>query len=191
MVMNALTLPVPHRRASLRGFWLTLGALTAALGFASAWWNQGGTFVAAGLAGALAVGSVGYVRETFARRVYRAWNRRLVRPFNALAARIVMAICFFIVLVAAGRARARMFLPQRGGAMAWTRRESLPVDAYAALFAGASPDGQSGAWLAHYLRWASRTGNLWSVALLPFLAMLTCLAAEPEKGPPANIYTLF
>ena len=190
MVMIALTLPEQDRRASLRGFWLTLGALTAGLGVAVAWWSREVTLVAAAVAAAVVVGSVGYVRQGFARRVYRAWNRRLVRPFNALAARIVMAICFFIVLVAAGTARARM-LPQRGGAMVWTRRASLPIEAYSALFAGASPDGQSGAWLAHYLGWARRTGNLWSVALLPFLAMLKCLASEPEKGPPANIYTLF
>ena len=189
--MITLTLPSQNRRASLRAFWLTLGVLTAAPGFAAAWWFRDGTLVAAGLAGAVVVGSIGYVREEFARRLYAAWNRRLVRPLSALAARIVMAICFFIVLVAAGRARARLSLTQAGAALVWTPRASLPTDAYSGLFAAASPDGSSGAWVAHYLRWARRTDNLWSVALLPFLAMLKCLASEPEQVAPANIYTLF
>ena len=191
MIMIALTLPVQDRRASLRGFWLTLGALTAAPGLAVASWSLDGAPAVATLAAGVVVGSIGYVREGFARRVYGAWNRRLVRPFSALAARIVTRICFFIVLVAAGRSRDRMALPHAGSAMGWTPRDSLPVDAYEGLFAAPSPDGSSGAWLTHYLRWASRTGNVWSVALLPFLALLKCLAPEADKAPPPNIYTLF
>ena len=189
--MMTLTLPSPNRRASVRAFWLTLGVMTAASGFAAAWWFRDGTSLAAALTAAVVVGSIGYVREELARRVYAAWNRRLVRPLSALAARVVMAICFFIVLVAAGRARARMGLSAAGAALVWTPRASLPTDAYPGLFAAASPDGSSGAWVAHYLRWARQTDNLWSVALLPFLAMLKCLASEPEKVAPANIYTLF
>ena len=48
----------------------------------------------------------------------------------------------------------------------WVPRRSLPIDAYPALFAGARRrrgirrDGSG-----HYMRWASRTHNLWAIVV--------------------------
>jgi hypothetical protein len=190
--MNILTLPSQERRALVRSFWLTLSMLSLVPWLVLAWWFRAAGFVAAGVVAAALLALIALLHEDVVWRVYRAWNRRLVRPFGSAAARAVMRICYFIVFFAVGAAGSRMPLATRHGASTtWTPRGSLPRDAYRTLFGAASPGGAPGAWIPDYVRWARQTGNLWSVSLLPFLAVLRLLPREGESAPQANIYTLF
>jgi hypothetical protein len=188
--MITLTLPSEDRRSLLRGFWLTLGTLLSAPWLALAWWFHSWALAAVAVAAAVLVGSIIFAREAFAWRVYRAWNRRLVRPFGQRAARLVMKVCFFIVFAAAGRAGSGAPFATSGADAAWRTRGALAAESYGSVFAAAS-HGASGAWVADYVSWARHTGNIWSLSLLPFLAVLRWLPLESERPAEANIYTLF
>ena len=192
MSMITLTLPSQERRTLVRSFWFALSALAAVPWLALAWWFHAAEFAAAALGIAVLVCLVPIVHQDFGWRVYRAWNPRLVRPLASIAARVLMAICFFVVVVATSRAGSRLTLAAPGGApTSWVPRSSLPRDAYRMLFDAGSPGGTSGAWISDYLRWARQTGNLWSVSLLPFLAVLRLLPPDEDKVSQGNIYTLF
>ena len=121
--------------------------------------------------------------------MYRAWNRRLVRPFASAGSTAVLAICYSVVVVAAkaGARQGAVTDPQSS----WVSRRSLPSDAYHALFDGARADAASGGWVRNYIRWATRTRNLWATSLLPFLAILKLLSEDEPQASRANIYTLF
>lgn len=186
--MITLTLPAQNRRALLRGFWLTLAALSALPWWAGALWYHPGALFGVGVAAAVIVAAVPLYGEGFAWRVYRAWNARLVRPCAALVERILLRVCFFIMFAAS--ASGRLGNSDSGRMAAWTERGTLPTGAYYALF-GSVGAGASGRWIRDYLAWASRTRHLWSVALLPFLVVLRWLPREADTTPDANIYTLF
>jgi hypothetical protein len=144
------------------------------------------------IAGAIAAGLAGLVmliREDLVWRIYRAWNRRLVRPFASAVSGAVLAICYFVVVVAATAGAQQSAVTE--GRSSWVSRRSLPSDAYGALFAAARADAASGGWVWNYVRWATRTHNLWATSLLPFLAVLKLLSEDEPEAPHANIYTLF
>lgn len=188
--MITLTLPAQNRRALLQGFWLTLGALSALPWWTAALRYRPGAFLTAGVVAAAIVGAVPLYREGFAWRVYQAWNARLVRPYAAVVEGILMRVCFFIVWAAS--ASGRLALSDSGRMASWTERGSLPPGGYPALFGAVSAaPGASGHWIRDYLAWASRTGHMWSVALLPFLVVLRWLPREADTTSDANIYTLF
>ncbi len=190
--MITVALPSAERRALVRAFWLSISGLTALPWLAVALWTQEPVFALAGAVAAVLVGSVSSIREGFVWRVYRAWNRRLVQPFVSRATRVVMAVCFFVILVAVGRAGSRMRLAVSDGAFtSWASRTSLARDAYRTLFAAASSGRADAGWIANYWRWATQTGNFWAVSLLPFLAVLKLLTGEEEQAVQADIYTLF
>ena len=173
--MGTLTVPLEGRRAFVQSFWLTLSVLAAAPWLAAGWWLRAPGLAAAGLALAVVVALPAALRREIAWRGYHAWNHRIVAPFRSTATRILLRICFSLVIVAVGRSG-------RSGAMranvrpSWETRTPLPLDAY---------DTPT------YLRWAWRTGNLWSVSMLPFLAVLRRLPSEDARAAQANIYTLF
>jgi hypothetical protein len=187
-----VALPSEERRALVRAFWLTISGLTALPWLAVAWWAHEPVFALAGAVAAVLIGFVNSIREGFVWRVYRAWNRRLVQPFVSTASRVVIAVCFFVILVAVGRAGSRMRLAVGGGAStSWASRTSLARETYRTLFAEAFSGRADAGWIANYWRWATQTGNFWAVSLLPFLAVLKLLTGEEEKAVQANIYTLF
>jgi hypothetical protein len=184
-----LTLPVQGRRAFVQSFWWTLAA--AWLGAATVAALILGVPLAIALAAtvptAALVALVPFTAGTFARRAYHAWNGRLARPLAIVIAAAVARIVYFVVFAAVGRSG-----PRRGvAASRWTPREPLKADAYQAPFAAAVRDPVSSGWVSAYVRWARTHGQLWSVALLPFLATLSLLPTDEVEPPQANIYTLF
>jgi hypothetical protein len=185
-----LTLPGQGRRACIRGFWLTLGLLLAAPFLLAGWWLESSVFVVAAIAVALLTASPALASERFARRGYHAWNARVVRPSSVLVTRAVLAICFFIIFLAVGRVPSKTRVAVAGGTR-WSPRRSLEPNAYRLPYAAAAADDGSTGWIAGYLRWAWRTGNTWSVSLLPFLIVLKLLPQDGDNAPLANIYTLF
>ena len=187
--MIPITLPPGHRRAVLRSFWTWI-SLGLGLGVSLLALVLGCRFpVVWGLAIAVALGILSFTHEEFVRRLHGAWNYRLVRPVARLCSRGIMAVCFFIVFVATGRAGSRFAFASREGS-GWSTRTSLAPEQYLSPFDGRGVHSNDG-WLRSYLRWAWQTGNAWSVSLVPFLWLVRLLSQEEEKAPEANIYTLF
>lgn len=189
MTRIPISLPSDERRVLVRAFWLTVSSLLTLPWLVLAFSTYHRWPMVVGVAAAGLAAFVALVREDLVWRVYRAWNRRLVRPIASAGSAAVLRICYSVVVLAA-KARARQ------GAVtdrhsSWVSRRSLPVDAYSALFAGARADAASGGWVRDYIRWAKRTHNLWATSLLPFLALLKVLSEDKPQVSHENVYTLF
>jgi hypothetical protein len=189
LAKTSIFLPSQERRVLVRAFWLTVSCLLPLPWIVLDLWTAhiAPAVMAAVVAGLAAF--IAFVREDLAWRVYRAWNRRLVRPLAAAGSAAVLAICYSVVVVAAkAGAREDAVADPRSS---WVPRRSLPIDAYPALFDGARADAASAGWIGNYIRWAKRTHNLWAISLLPFLAILKLLSEDEPQASHANIYTLF
>jgi hypothetical protein len=190
LIRIPISLPSDERRVLVRAFWLTLSSLLALPWLVAAFWTHQAWPVVVGAAAAALTGLVVVVREDVTWAVYRAWNRRLVRPFASAGSTAVLAICYSVVVLAAKAGTRHGTVTERQ--QSWVSQRTLPSDAYRALFAGAGADAASGGWVSNYIRWATRTRNLWATSLLPFLAILKLLSEGDEpQGSHANIYTLF
>ena len=189
MTQIPIALPSDERRVLVRAFWLTTSTMLTLPWCALAFWTRQTWPLIVGAIAAGLAGLVALIREDLVWRIYRAWNRRLVRPFALAASRAVLAICYSVVVVAAKAGTQQSAITE--GYSSWVSRSSLPSDAYRALFAAARADAASGGWVWNYMRWATRTHNLWATSLLPFLALLKLLSQDEPEAPHANIYTLF
>jgi hypothetical protein len=189
MTRIPISLPSDDRRVLVRAFWLTSSTmLTLPWCVLAIWISQPWPLIVGAVAASLA-GLTALIREDLAWRIYRAWNRRLVRPFASAGSRAVLAICYSVVVLAAKAGAQQGAVTDRHSS--WVSRRSLPGDAYDALFAGVRADAASGGWVGNYMRWATRTPNLWATSLLPFLAILKLLSDDEPEASHANIYTLF
>jgi hypothetical protein len=187
--MNSIMLPFGHQRAVLRSFWMCI-SFAFGTGLTLACWLLGVPFsIAIGLAGVAAFGMIPVFHEELVRRLYRAWNGRLVRPIARFAARCILGICYFIIFVATGRAGSGLRCKTHDGS-GWCVRTSLTAAQYRSPFVGDSPQNEKH-WMRAYVRWALKTGNVWSICLLPFLWLIRLLSQEEDKVSQANIYTLF
>lgn len=186
--MHTLMVPAEGRRAVVRSFWLMLGtgALASVAVIASALGAPPVIALAAGAAVGLTAALVPFTDNPFASRVYHAWNGRIVRPIAAAVTSTIVRVCFGIVVAAAGGSSSAI-----APSGAWSPRRSLGPGAYGNPGAAAGSEWPQTGWLSGYLRWARTSGNAWTVALLPFLAVLSLLGQGEDEPPPANIYTLF
>ena len=185
-----ILLPRP-RRAALLSFWLGMslcagvlaGALLACLEVPRAL-NLG---VLVGLGMALP----GVACPAAINLPYRAWNKG-ARLFARAASFALLAIYFYVVLVAVGRGGTSLVLaPPSPRQSMWVPRGSLPTGAYVSqhAVAGNGRASKGGWWTV--LAWGVRTGNVWACSLLPVLVLLASLESEAEQDFPAGIYTLF
>lgn len=187
--MIPLTLPSEDRRTIVRSFWLVFSLAFGTVVWLVGWKLYLRLALPLGLMGGLVSGLLVFVREKFVRRLYHAWNRRLVSPFNSVASRAVMGICFFLIFLATGRSGSRLSFDTKAGTT-WTRRSSLPANAYELPYAREGSTAGTG-WIQAYLQWTVRSGNAWAISLIPFLWFLRLLADDEHKAVEANIYTLF
>ena len=190
LLMTPLTLPPEDRRTVVRTFWIVISLILGTALWLVGCWFQAPLPLAIGLTAGTASASLAFVNHEFARRLYRAWNRRFIRPFANTASRFVMGICFFIIFVATG-AKGSRFRFGGHAATTWERRGSLPDNAYGLPYVSEEGLPQGIGWMRAYLCWAIRSGNGWSITLLPFLWFLRLLSYEEKKPFAANIYTLF
>jgi hypothetical protein len=188
--MISLTLPPEDRRAVLRSFWIVISLILGTGLWLVGWWFQAPFPLTIGLIAGTVCALLVFVNQEFVRRLYHAWNRRIVRPYANLASRAVMRICFFIILLATGKTGSRFGLG-RHAVTSWERRSSLPAEAYGLPYAAQGEASAGTGWIRGYLSWAIRSGNGWSISLLPFLWFLRLLSYEEKKPFAANIYTLF
>jgi hypothetical protein len=188
--MISLILPSDDRRSVLRSFWIVISLILGTGLWLAGRWFQAPFPLAIGLIAATACGLLVFMNQEFVRRLYHAWNRRIIRPFANVASRALMGICFFVIFVATGRTGSRFRL---GGhaVTTWERRSSLPDEAYGLPYVSGEGLPSGTGWIRGYLLWAIRSGNAWSITLLPFLWFLRLLSYEEKKPFAANIYTLF
>lgn len=189
-----ILLPNSPSRGAIRGFWLIISAsagATAAVLLAVAGVAQ---WALSGMAVAAVLAVPGLVRPMRVRLAYRAWNRA-ARGYAAGASRIVAAVCFFTVVLAAGRGAGpvRFARAAPAGSM-WVPRGTQPASAYASQDGRDAIDQDNDRWLSTVRTWAGGTGNRWAVALVPFLYALHALDTDAGRGQddlPADVYTLY
>jgi hypothetical protein len=178
----ALSLPESEPRMMLRSFALvSCSAVAASAGLVATWLHRPSIEVAAALAAAAAAAVVWFAPAVM-EPPYRAWNRFVVEPFQRVATAVILQVCFFLVLGALGRTGRRAI---RGPL---TRHQHT---SWSPLRAVPDPADANGGWVLRYARWAARSNNLWSLALVPFLALLDLVSEEHREATQANIYTLF
>lgn len=185
-----LILPSPLARAWLLSFWLVISVMSGlVLGMLAGLliaplWSVVGVLVAALLA------VPGLLWPQVVSLPYRLWNR-LARDFVRCARMILTAICFCIIIVV-GRLGSSMLVSRpSAGQSLWVPRGTLSSTAYASQHAGATARPPRQSWIAQFLAWTVRSGNLWACCLLPFLLLLAVLEPEYEPHILADIYTLF
>lgn len=188
----SILLPINTRLATLRAFWAILSVMLGLILTLLTLGSLGVKSIAAGALLAIVMFSLVFVQKRLILPLYRGWNDRLVLPFMNLSRQTVVRLCYFIIFVAVGSAGSRLGLKRsRSSGSFWTPRTSLDFDAYrAAGLDGAMTKPRSG-WVRNYVSWAMESGNLWSIALLPFLTVLGWISAPAEEKVASNIYTLF
>src|ERR671921_2383400 len=105
--MITIALPAAERRVLARSFWIALSALAAAPWLALAAATRSATLLAVGVVLALLIISVATAGPRLSWRVYRGWNARIARPLGRFASRVVMRLCYLVIVVAA-RAGSRL-----------------------------------------------------------------------------------
>jgi hypothetical protein len=187
--MMRLVVPARPRRAAIRGFWLTMGiwaglitALLVPLGIAS---RLGTAILAAGL---VFLGAQFRPRE--AAQLYRLWAR-VSRLYARITRLVLLRLCHGVVLLGVGRAGSTLQLARpRVDESLWAQRSTLAIEAYQNQFEALNGTVPRGPW-ATMATWAIRSGNVWTLVLVPFLALIAALETDDRQQFPAGIYTLF
>ena len=181
----------PIREVCLQSFGVVMGLFAGLLiGILSSLLGISRPFIL-GVGVASAVMFPGLLWPQMLSLAYRAWNK-FARIFAGYARVLLAGICFYIIFVTVGRSGAAL-RPNRspGSRSQWIPRETLAPAAYSALHAVPMKRPSEHGWISDFLLWASRSGNLWVVCLLPFLILLSVLETDDEGSFPSGIYTLF
>jgi hypothetical protein len=184
-------LPTTHRRAMLRGFWITISAIGGLMIGALAHLFGSSWAIGTGIFAAVLLLALVFIQEAFVWRLYRGWNRLLVRPFTAIVQHVITRLCYFIIFVAVGRAGSRLPVTASSSQNSfWTERDlQAQTDlGSASVRVGFVPEH---GWVRGYCSWARTSGNIWAIALLPFLMILRICSRPQAETAGFNIYTLF
>jgi hypothetical protein len=184
-----LIVPARPSRAALRAFWLTMSV-----------WGGLGTalLVPLDVVSRLAVGVLvaalivlgAWLCPRDAKALYRLWARAS-RLHARITRLVLLRLCHGVVFVAVGRAGSTLKLaPPRPDESLWVPRSTLASAAYRSQFEATNGTSPVGPWMAT-ATWSMRSGNLWTLALVPFLALIAALETEDRQRFPAGIYTLF
>jgi hypothetical protein len=186
-----ITLPPEPDRPWLISFWSVL-ALFASIVSSSLLLSLS-TLVAVvfglGLIFAAVVLSLVYARGMAL--LYKSWNK-LAREFESGARRLLVFICFAIV-VAAGRTGSSLLDLTRpsGAGSLWQTRGTHALSSYKSPYTAEIKSRCDEGWISSLLPWTLYSGNLWAACLLPFLILLWALRTPQESSVPSNVYTLF
>jgi hypothetical protein len=187
--MVPLTVPEQDRRIIQRSFWLLISVGAGVVAGLLGWVLHVSPWIC-GLIGLVATGSVAFVNEQLLRRLYHAWNNRIIRPLSNVASGIILRLCHLLVFTATGKPGSRLRI-DRDGVSLWIERDRgsnhTTVLPFATNLTAPLPNG----WVRTYLRWALHTGNVWAIFLIPFFCMLRMVSTEEPAAAAGNIYTLF
>jgi hypothetical protein len=180
------------RRAHLRGFWVSLCIAGAVVGGVPIWWLVSPGAAGATLVAMAALAIPGYVRPEIASSVYRAWNA-LAHLYVRAANLLLRGLCFFVILVAVGRAGSSLALARPTSASSlWVSRGtgSATVHRYGHRLRNGRPDRPG--WVRTYLAWFADSPNRWAICLLPLLLLLRAFKRERgEVEVATHNYTLY
>ena len=187
--MAPLTVPEQDRRIVHRSFWLLIsigaGVIAGIVG-----WILHLNFWMAALIVFAGTGSVAFINEQLLRKLYHAWNNRIIRPLSNITSVIILRICHLLVFTATGKAGSRFWV-ERDGTSLWNRRQNGGNHATELPFAAHAIGKMPAGWVRTYIRWAMQTRNLWAIFLIPFFCLLRMVSTEEPAAAAGNIYTLF
>ena len=185
-----LTLP-PIQPASLRSFTATIAFFSSLTVGLVLWFSGAHRPFSLAVILAFVLALPGLLWPELARLPYRAWNK-IASEFARVGRAFVSGICFYVVVVAVGRAGAsiRLVSPEAGESM-WVPRTALTEDSVQVPSAMPPGERRHGSWISAFLSWAMRSGNFWTCFLVPFLMLLSALDVEWEQKVPTDTYTLY
>lgn len=185
-----ILLPPDLQRASLRSFWLALSIIALVLIGVVSLFHATRFLLWVAAVGVLLI--PGVICPQILAWPYRAWNK-LARIYAGFGETLLLRICFFTVLVPTGWAGSSLRLDRpRSERSLWLPRQNVPEVAYQELHGSQGRRVQKQSWVSHYISWSRCSKQMWLLALLPFLLLLSWLrSGEEEPALPENIYTLF
>jgi hypothetical protein len=177
------------RTGYLKSFSLALSAEMALLS-AFCWLLQLNKSFAAILSIAIVLASTSIVRPSLMLRPYRLWNAA-ARNFARCARLLLIVVCFYIVVLFAGRLGTSIKLARpNSDESLWVSKkfieETLRHEFPATKEAIAYKD-----WVRSYFHWAKSSKQLWAIFLIPFLALLAAVEIYTDRPLPPGVYTLF
>jgi len=185
--MPILNLPAP-RRAHLRAFGLIQGIYGALLvTIAGEISGLGVNKLLASLIGLL-IAAATYLWPQIITRFYKLWMISAA-GYSRLAQKFLLRICYYFVIVPAGLGRSPVTgTPPKSG---WSARASFSPMTYDSPYDEQFPGCERSGVAGYYPGWSARSGNLWTLGLLPFLILIASLDDKPAERYSGHIYTLF
>jgi hypothetical protein len=123
---------------------------------------------------------------------YRAWNGAS-RTYSGAASVVLVAVAFYVLVLSArvGASSEDLLATDRDGGR-WRSQATQPYDSYPSESRFRIP--QSVGPLRTFTGWAWRSGNVWSVGLVPTIWLVRSLDTsdiEKSRDLPAANYTLY
>ena len=185
-------LPDTPRPPWISSFWSVLSVFTA-LGLEIAGWLLfEPSRLGYGVATALAMMVMGRVWPALPRATYRKWNA-LTRFGNRGLRFAVIAVCYHMVVGPVSWLGSRMKVEAgRDAGTLWQPRAAAGSASYFHPYEETGATGGGGPWSRSFRTWATGSGNVWALCLLPFLTVLARLEVRGEgDAVPTDIYTVF
>src|SRR4051812_44320350 len=104
--MVPLSVPEQERRILLRGFWLLISGIIGGIAGLIAWAIHFNPWVMA-IGVFIAVSALAFLNEHLVRRLYHAWNYRIIRPLSNFVTATILRVCLLLIFAATGRAGRR------------------------------------------------------------------------------------
>jgi hypothetical protein len=183
-------IPPARRYSILIGFWLALSLFAGiTVGAILSLWISPALMILS-LIGVPVLALPGLLWPQVAILPYVVWNK-LAAEFARYSRAWLMAICFYVIVVAVGRTGAslRLSRPDSGQSLWVPRQDSTGArNGYERVVA---TEESSKSWIRDFFKWSARSRNLWACGVLPFLILLSALDPEQDNTVPKEIYTLF
>ncbi len=188
-ISAVILLPTTPRRATLRSFCLVC-CLVGAACFGVVLPARA-DIALCGIVAIVFIGSIGWVFPKLVNRPYRIWNG-FARCYAGIAERTILRICYATVMIPAGWTETALRLRRPASAESlWTPRASLSASSYQQLHSYPCSETRDTGWVRRYVAWARSSNQVWVLALLPFLCVLSWLKNDEETVVRESIYTLF
>jgi hypothetical protein len=188
--MVPIALPQNDRQIVLRSFWVVISLTCGAAAWLVGWLVRLPYALSLAVLLAVALSLLVFWNELFVRRLYHAWNNRIIAPIARAVGEIIMRLCLFLIFAATGRLGSRLRIEPHASSI-WENRSSLPPNAYVLPFPAVGGSNGVRGWIHEYVRWATQSRNIWALSLIPFLVLLKVLVREERPLVEGSIYTLF
>ena len=152
-----IILPFRPRRAWLMSFWLVFSVFSGSIlgAFLSVYASPRWSIL--GIIWAILWASLGFMRPQIISIPYTVWNT-MARTFARAARGVLKVICFYIILVAAGRAGSSLRLSRpASGESLWLPRRALANTGYFHQYDAPGQESLQKGWIRTYFSWAAQS----------------------------------